>query len=396
MTEQGGAVRVVKGGVLLAQPFASLSVNSAGERGLLGITFHPNFATNRFVYVYHTVPGSPARNRVSRFTARGDVAQSGSRVTILELDALANATNHNGGAIHFGPDGKLYVAVGENAQSSNAQSLGNRLGKILRINPDGTIPTDNPTTFPGIAGRTAGVNRAIWAVGLRNPFTFAFQPRSGTMFINDVGAQSFEEVNRGLRGRNYGWPISEGPDDIPGLTDPIYAYAHFSGTPTGCAIAGGTFYHPSTPNFPDRYVGKYFFADLCGNWIYYLDPASPGRATLFHSGLNRPVGLAVGSGGSLLYLQRGNGQLRRIRYTGESAQAILPSVTQGADPRGRPGDCDAAAGAAADRGPRRDRPALPQRRLDQRVARHGPVHAQQLGHRPAHHRRRRAGRRQVR
>ena len=106
------------------------------------------------------------------------------------------------------------------------------------------------------------------------------------------------------------------------------------GTPTGCAIAGGTFYHPSTPNFPDRYVGKYFFADLCGNWIYYLDPASPGRATLFHSGLNRPVGLTVGSGGSLLYLQRGNGQLRRIRYTGESAQAILPSVTRVQIPEG--------------------------------------------------------------
>jgi glucose/arabinose dehydrogenase len=328
VTEQGGALRVVKGGVLLAAPFARLTVDSSGERGLLGIAFHPNFATSQFVYVYHTVPGSPARNRVTRFTANGDVARAGSALTILSLDALSDRKNHNGGAIHFGPDGKLYVAVGENAEGSNSQSLGNRLGKILRINPDGTIPTDNPTTFPGIAGSPAGANRAIWAVGLRNPYTFAFQPHSGTMFINDVGAQTHEEVNRGLRGRNYGWPTSEGPTNIPGQTGPAYFYSHFSGSPTGCAISGGTFYNPLTVKFPERFVGKYFFADFCGNWIYYLDPASPGTATLFHSGLNRPVDLAVAAGGALLYVQRGIGQLRRIRYTGQSVQAILASATR--------------------------------------------------------------------
>jgi glucose/arabinose dehydrogenase len=328
VTQQGGAVRVVKGGVLLATPFLRLTVDPSGERGLLGIAFHPSFATNQFVYVYHTVPSSPARNRVTRFTANGDVAQAGSALTILSLDALSNRTNHNGGAIHFGPDGKLYVAVGENAQGSNSQSLGNRLGKILRINPDGTIPTDNPATFPGITGSPAGVNRAIWAVGLRNPYTFAFQPHSGTMFINDVGAQSHEEVNRGLRGRNYGWPTSEGPTNISGQTGPAYFYSHFSGSPTGCAISGGTFYNPPAANFPERFVGKYFFADFCGNWIYYLDPAAPGTATLFHSGPNKPVDLAVAAGGALLYVQRGIGQLRRIRYTGQSVQAILASATR--------------------------------------------------------------------
>ena len=141
---QGGNLRVIKNGVLLPTPFLSLSVDSAGERGLLGIAFDPNFATNNFVYVYYTVPGSVAHNRVSRFTANGDAAMAGSETIVLDLDNLSSASNHNGGAIHFGPDGKLYIAVGENANGSNSQTLANLLGKILRINADGTIPTDNP------------------------------------------------------------------------------------------------------------------------------------------------------------------------------------------------------------------------------------------------------------
>ena len=183
-----------------------------GERGLLGVALHPNFPSNGYVYLYHTVPGTPAHNRVTRFTADGDVALSGSAVPILDLDNLRNARNHNGGAIHFGKDGKLYVAVGENAQPANAQSLANRLGKMLRLNADGTIPPDNPSTFPLIAGATTGANRSIWAVGLRNPFTFAFQPHSGAMLINEVGAATFEEINAGAAGANYGWPADRRPD----------------------------------------------------------------------------------------------------------------------------------------------------------------------------------------
>ena len=187
---QSGQVRVInKDGVLLANPFVTLSVDSNGERGLLGVAFDPNFASNHYVYLYYTVPGSPAHNRISRFTANGNVAAANSEFVLVDLDNLSNATNHNGGAIHFGPDGKLYVGVGENANGANAQSLSNRLGKILRINSNGTIPSDNPRSFPGIAGSTSGANRAIWAVGLRNPFTFAFQPGTARLFINDVGAK---------------------------------------------------------------------------------------------------------------------------------------------------------------------------------------------------------------
>ena len=129
---QGGQLRVIKNGSLLPAPFVSLTVNSSGERGLLGVAFDPNFATNNFVYVYYTAPTPSIHNRVSRFTANGDVAVAGSELVLLDLENLS-ATNHNGGAIHFGPDGKLYVAVGENAVPSNSQTLANRLGKVLRI-----------------------------------------------------------------------------------------------------------------------------------------------------------------------------------------------------------------------------------------------------------------------
>jgi len=167
--EQGGRLRVIKNGSLLPTPFLTVTVSAVGERGLLGVAFDPNFTANQYVYVYYTATTPAVHNRLSRFTASGDVALGNSEVAILDLENLSSATNHNGGATHFGPDGKLYVAVGENANAANAQSLSTRLGKILRINPDGSIPADNP-----FLSSTTGVNQAIWAIGLRNPFTFAF------------------------------------------------------------------------------------------------------------------------------------------------------------------------------------------------------------------------------
>jgi glucose/arabinose dehydrogenase len=169
--EQRGRLRVIKDGVLLATPFLSVNVDSSGERGLLGVAFDPAFETNHYVYVYYTVP-SPQHNRVSRFTANGDVAVSSSELQLLNLNTLSSATNHNGGALHFGADGLLYIAVGDNNNGANAQSFSNLFGKILRINANGTIPTSNP-----FYSSTSGTNRAIWARGLRNPYTFAFESR---------------------------------------------------------------------------------------------------------------------------------------------------------------------------------------------------------------------------
>src|SRR5262245_29851690 len=175
--QQGGSLRVIKNGVLLPAPFVSLTVNSSGERGLLGVAIDPNFASNQFVYLYYTATTPAIHNRISRFTASGDVAAAGSEVVLLDLNDLSTFTNHNGGALNFGPDGKLYAAVGENANAANSQTLNNLLGKILRINANGSIPTDNP-----FFGSATGSNRAIWALGLRNPFTFAFNAAGTRMF----------------------------------------------------------------------------------------------------------------------------------------------------------------------------------------------------------------------
>ena len=331
--QQTGELRVIKNGAVLPTPFTTLNVNADGERGLLGVAFDPNYATNRFVYVYYTARTPTIHNRVSRFTASAaneDVAVAGSEVVLLDLETLGQ-TNHNGGAIHFGPDGKLYIAVGENAVPANAQSLANRLGKILRINSDGTIPADNPTSFPNIAGSPSGVNRAIWAVGLRNPFTFTFQPGTGRMHINDVGQDTWEEVNVGTAGANFGWNTCEGTCGTAGMTNPLYQYS--SADPAPCAITGGAFYNPATPTFPAQFIGKYFFADFCGGWIKVIDPLSPpptGAAADFATGINFPVDIQVANDGSLYYLARGSGSLFRVQFVSSAAISINDvSISEG-------------------------------------------------------------------
>ncbi len=209
VAEKGGALRVVKNNTLLSQPFATVTVNTAGERGLLGVAFDPNYQSNRFVYVYYSTGTEPVHNRVSRFTASAsnpDVAEVDSQEPILNLPTLGSSV-HNGGAIHFGNDGRLYVAVGENSVPANSQSLNSPLGKLLRINPDGSIPTENP-----FYSQTTGTSRAILSLGLRNPYSFAVDSLSGRIHINDVGQDAWEEVNLGKTGANYGWPQTEGPN----------------------------------------------------------------------------------------------------------------------------------------------------------------------------------------
>src|SRR5258705_8259102 len=256
--EQGGTLRVIKNGVLLAAPFLTVHVASAGERGLLGVAFYPIFVLNQLVSSYYPATTPTLHNRISRFTAAGDVAMAGSETIVMDLNDLSTATNHNGGAIHFGTDGNLYVAVGDNANGSNAQSFSTRLGKMLRITSSGSIPLDNP-----FFNQATGDNRAIWALGLRNPFTFSFQPGVGRMFINDVGENTWEEINAGIAGSNYGWPTCEGFCNPPNASfrDPTFAYANDAQT---CAITGGAFYNPQVIQFPSNYVGNYFFADFCG------------------------------------------------------------------------------------------------------------------------------------
>ena len=323
VAQQGGKLRVVKNGALLPDPFVTLTVDSSGDRGLIGVAFDPNFATNHYVYVYYTATTPMSHNRVSRFTANGDVAVPGSEQILLELDDLGAAAIHNGGSLHFGKDGKLYISTGENATPTNAQTLDNLLGKLLRINPDGTIPTDNP-----FYNTASGKNRAIWALGLRNPFTFKVQPGTGRIFINDVGARAWEEIDEGIAGANYGWPDTEGYTSDSRYTSPVFAYSH--GPPlisdtTGCAIVGGSFYNPPVSQFPSEYAGDYFFADNCSGWIRKLDPVNGNTVTGFASGIAGPVDIQVGPDGSLYYLSRpesGPGSVYKVDYSG------LPAISQ--------------------------------------------------------------------
>jgi glucose/arabinose dehydrogenase len=312
IAQQGGALRVVKNGALLGPAFVTFSdVDSAGERGLIGVALDPAFASNGFVYLYHTVTAGGVHNRVSRFTASGDVAAANSEAVLVDLPGLSSATNHNGGAMHFGLDGKLYVAVGENATPSKAQDLADPFGKLLRFNADGTIPTDNP-----FCARQGDLACAVWAYGLRNPFTFAVQPGSGRIHINDVGQGTWEEINLGVRGANYGWPNSEGPDGVTGnITGPLFTYKHSAAAPagsgpggffTGFAIAGGDFY-PASGAFPAGYRDQYYFADYVSQYVGRFDytntaagPAAYAFATLSGS----PVDLRVGADGAVYVLTR--------------------------------------------------------------------------------------------
>ena len=298
VTEIGGTIRVVRDGILQSQPFASVAALTGGERGLLGIALAPGFSTTGYVYIYYTTSEGGAHNRISRFAAFGDMAGSTEEV-LVDLPALSGATNHNGGAIQFGPDGKLYVAVGDNASGSLAPALTSPFGKMLRFNADGTIPSDNP-----YFGQTTGVNRSIWARGLRNPYTFAFQPGTGRMHINDVGQSSWEEINLGRAGADYGWPSTEGPTTSAAFDAPLLAYGR-TGSPTlfsGASIIGAAFYNPATALFGPNYVGDYFFADYVAGWIYRLDVDNGNRAYAFARTGANPTGLAVGLDGALYVL----------------------------------------------------------------------------------------------
>lgn len=346
---QAGAIWVVQPGGAPATSAGSIVVDSFFERGLLGIAFDPTFDASQpgadYVYLYHTVPaaqGGPF-NRISRFEVTGNIVQTASPTVIFDLNPLS-AGNHNGGAMHFGPDGKLYVAVGDNAVSSNSQTVNNLLGKMLRINADplNPIPSDNPASFMvrqggvDVSVSPTGNNRAIWAVGLRNPFTFAFQPGTGRLHINDVGQSAWEEINLGAAGANYGWPTTEGDFNqasFPNFTRPIHAYAN---DPSTQAVIGGAFYNPSVSQFPAENIGDYFFGDLSAGWIRRLDADSNyalkttggvSNGTNFVQGTAFLGAVSVGPDGGLYFLQRSSGNggqgVRVVRTSTAAAPSVL-------------------------------------------------------------------------
>jgi uncharacterized repeat protein (TIGR03806 family) len=329
LCEQTGALRVVKNDVLLPLPFVTVKVDSSWERGLLGVALDSDLNKNQYIYLNYISPDPYPHHRISRFTADGDRAVPGSEVILFEGDNQEKLgggvkNGHQGGAIHFGKDGKLYVAIGDQTAGAPAQDLKTLQGKILRLNRDGSIPEDNP-----FYRKTTGKYRAIWALGLRNPFTFAFQPGTGRMFINDVGGAN-EEINVGAAGANYGWPtVEHGPTKDPRFRGPIHWYKESS-------IAGGAFYNPPRRQFPAKYVGKYFFADFKQGWIRTLDPDNPKEARDFLTGLGNLsiVDIKIAADGNLYYLRRlawvrdkdykaNTGVLYKVRYSGAEAPASI-------------------------------------------------------------------------
>jgi glucose/arabinose dehydrogenase len=357
--ERDGTVWVAQPGAAQVDPAPFLqlpSVSTDNERGLLGITLDPAFAQNGYVYVFYT-HGSTLRNRVSRFQATGNGAPAGTEQIVWQHNAASDIW-HQGGDLHFGPDGYLYISVGDHLQSDSAQQLTSYNGKILRIGADGSVPADNP--FHDGTGPNLD---AIWARGLRNPFRFTIDQVTGRMIIGDVGQSTTEEVNVGARGANYGWPRCEGACTVAGMTNPAYSYDHDSGD---ASVTGGFVYRGS--QFPSEYRGDYFFADYAQNWIKRLSFDAAGNVTAVRD-FEPPdgerdgpygdiVALAQGPDGSLWYLDAGPfaednaGSARRIRNvaadqpptaraaadrtSGPAPLTVAFSSAGSADPEGRP------------------------------------------------------------
>ena len=321
IVERAGTIWVVPPGGTAVNPTPVVtlpSVNTADERGLLGIALDPNFASNGFFYVFYT-NSRTRKNQVSRLTMAGNTAGLATEQMIWQNDDNADIW-HQGGDLHFGPDGKLYVSVGDHLLPNSSQDLRSFNGKILRMNADGSAPTDNPF-YDG-----SGPNKdQVWARGFRNPFRFSFDSANGRMYVGDVGQSTWEEVDVGVRGANYGWPTCEGTCSTSGMTNPTYTYDH--GSRDACVIGG--FVYRGT-QFPSEYQGTYIFGDYSQYWLKRLTLDASGNSTgvvNFIPADGTPddheigeiVAMTMGPDGSLYYVDNGPfqsnnaGSIRRVR-----------------------------------------------------------------------------------
>jgi glucose/arabinose dehydrogenase len=321
VVEQGGQIRIVQHGQLLPTAFLDIHTRlvSGGEQGLLSVAFHPNYATNGFFYVNYT--DLMGHTRVERYTvsvADSNLADTASHKLILFIPQPY--TNHNGGLVMFGPDGMLYIGMGDGGAAGDpenrAQNSDSLLGKLLRIDVDGGDPYVSPPNNPyvGRAGRDE-----IWAIGLRNPWRFAFDRVAGLLYIADVGQDLWEEVDVAPAGQaalNYGWPIMEGlhcfrpnPCSTTGLVQPAVEYGHAN---NGCSITGGFVYRGTrAPSL----VGQYFYSDYCSGWLRsfsYANGAVTGQTSWsLNVSLGNVLSFGEDSAGEL-YVLSGGGSVYRI------------------------------------------------------------------------------------
>lgn len=306
--ERGGVIHVLKNGSLLPTPLLSLAVDTfAGERGLVALILDPQFSSNGWIYVYFTTP--EPRNQVSRFTVSGDLADPASELVVWANSGLADLWHH-GGAMGFLPDGTLLIATGDQFNSANAQDPASQHGKLLRLNSDGTIPSDNP--FLG----DPTYDPAIFALGMRNPFRACFDDVTGVAWIGNVGGNgntSWEEIEIARAGANFGWPYQEGPDcytsDCSPFDFPAWEYQHddpryFEGSPQASISLGPI---GRSAAFPAELGGQLWFGDYANRWIRRLVLDAAGNARSDGLFLGWPdagtiVDLAVGAEGSLWFV----------------------------------------------------------------------------------------------
>lgn len=304
------------------------SFDCSTDRGLLGVTEDPQFSTNGYIYIFYTSSIGFIHHRVSRFTVSGNTADPASEVVLIDMDRSDHTGYHNGGYIRFSPDGQyLFISTGDNTIPSNSQTLSSDLGKILRIRKDGSLPADNRNPANG-----------VWAMGLRNPYSFDYNSNTGRLFVNDVGENTDEEINVGIAGGNYGWPICEGPCSPAdaALTNPIYYFTH---NENRCAITAGLFYYPPANNLPSAYVGKYLFVDFCTGQLFSIDPNQNGlaanSAAALANGLGNPCGLAVDGAGNVVGISNGG---TVFIVSGDTGDAAIAVTQQPRDTTVKPGD----------------------------------------------------------
>jgi glucose/arabinose dehydrogenase len=326
---QTGQIVIVTNGKV-AGTFLDISgrMSCCGERGLLGVAFHPDYAKNGRFFVRYTNPAGNLQISEFHVSSNADKADPASEKKLLTV-AHPSFANHNGGRIEFGPDGYLYIGTGDGGSggdpNNHGQDLNNLLGKMLRIDVNSTsggLPYAIPTTNP-FAGQS-GKRGEIFAYGLRNPYTFSFDRSTGDLWIADVGQNRYEEVDRALAsagggsGVNYGWSVMEAnrcykptSDCIEtGLTRPLAEYSHGSGDSIGCAIVGGYVYRGTAHPELD---GLYLFGDYCTGRIWSVEAAGPATQTphpLMSSGF-RITGWAQDSAGEL-YVTGENGSLYQV------------------------------------------------------------------------------------
>lgn len=331
IVEKGGRIRIVKNGQLLVTPFLDISklVSNGNEQGLLGLAFHPDYATNRFFYVNYTDRTTPnSFTRVARYraiSANSDIADANSAQTILSVEQPFS--NHNGGFITFGDDGMLYIALGDGGSGGdpqgNGQNRGTLLGSLLRIDVNGSSPGNPYTIPPGNPfeeGNINGDRAEIWAYGLRNPWRLSFDRQAGLIFIGDVGQNSWEEVSVSpstTGGLNYGWNIMEGtncfasnPCNMNGLIIPVLEYANGQ----NCSITGGYVYRGSLiPGIQ----GHYFYSDFCSGFL---------RSFVYANGMATDQRVwTVGNLGSVAsFGEDASGELYILSFNGNVYRLVAP------------------------------------------------------------------------